>query len=207
MTRPRPLAPPVAMLATLALSACQTISGSGVTRGPDAPLIPTITAAAPPAGNSDACWGQVVGPSTTELVQQTVIVQEAVFDEDGTELSPAIYRNVTAPRTVSTGEGSWFERVCDAALTPAFVMSLQRALTARAYYGGPANGVLDAPTHDSLRLFQQDRGLDSDVLSLASAQQLGLVAIDLPPTEDEALGAAIDLEVEAVLQDGPETGG
>ncbi len=204
MTRPLPFKAPLAVLATLALSACQTLSEEGVTRAADGPLIPTIAAAAPPEGKPGACWSQLPGPTTTELVTQTVIAEDAVLDADGTEISPAIYRNVTAPKTVSTGEGSWFERVCDATITPSFVMSLQRALTARTYYGGPANGMLDAKTRDSLRLYQQDRGLDSDVLSLATAQQLGLVAIDLPPTEDEALGAAIDLEVEAVLEDAGE---
>ena len=202
MTRTPSLAPPFAALAALALAGCQPTTGGGVTRGPDAPLIPTLTA--PPESQDGTCWAQLPGPTTTELVKQTILVEEAVIAPDGTETSPAIYRNVTAPQTVSTGDGRWFERVCAAELSPVLVMNLQRALAARTYYAGAASGEMDAATRASVRLYQQEQGLDSDVLSLATARQLGLVVVELPPTEDEALGAAIDLEVEAVLQDGLE---
>jgi hypothetical protein len=167
-------------------------------------LIPTFATPAPANGKDGACWAELPGPTTTELVEQTILVEEAVIGPDGTQTSPAIYRNVTAPRTVSTGDGRWFERVCDAELSTGLVMNLQRALAARTYYAGAASGELDAATRASIRLYQQEQGLDSDVLSLATARQLGLVVVDLPATEDEALGAAIDLEVEAVLQDGLE---
>lgn len=207
MIRPSPRSFAGAAIATLALAGCQTTAGGDVTRASDPGLIPTITAPAQPEGKDGACWGQVPGPSVTTLVAQTVVAEEAVFDADGTEISPAIYRNVTVPKTVSTGEGSWFERVCDTELTSDLVMNLQRALGARTYYGGPASGELDAATRASIRLYQQEQGLDSDVLSLATARQLGLITVDLPPTEDEALGTAIDLEVEAVLQDGLDSAG
>lgn len=202
MTRAASFASPLAALAVLALAGCEPSTG-GVTRGPDTGVIPTL--AAPAEGQDGACWAQLPGPSTTELVEQTILVEEAVIAPDGTETSPAIYRTVTAPRTVSTGQGRWFEQVCDADLSAELVRDLQRALTARTYYAGIASGEMDAATRASIRLYQQDQGLDSDVLSLATARQLGLIVVDLPPTEDEALGAAIDLEVEAVLQDGLET--
>lgn len=202
MTRPFSLATPCAAIAALLLAGCQTTSQGDVTRGAQAPAIPTIAAATQPASRDGTCWAQLPGTPVTELVEQTILVEEAVVDASGAELSPAIYRVVTAPKTISTTDGRWFERVCDAELSPNLIMTLQRALAARTFYGGPVTGKLDAQTRAAIRLYQQDRGLDSDVLSLSTARQLGLVAVELPPTEDEALGAAIDLEVEAVLQDG-----
>jgi len=140
MTRSPSLAPPLAALTLLALAACQPTTGGGVTRGPDAALIPTFTAPAPPESKAGACWAQLPGPTTTELVEQTILVEEAVIAPDGTQTSPAIYRKVTAPQTVSTGDGRWFERVCDADLSADLVMDLQRALAARTYYAGAASG-------------------------------------------------------------------
>jgi len=204
MTRPFPLATPIAAIAALALAGCETTSQGGVTRGAQGYTIPTVAASAAPESRDGTCWGQLPGTPVTKLVEQTILVEEAVVDASGAELSPAIYRVVTAPKTISTTKGRWFERVCDAELNANLIMTLQRALAVRAFYGGPVTGKLDAQTRASIRLYQQERGLDSDVLSLATARQLGLVPVALPPTEDEALGDAIDLEVEAVLQDGLE---
>jgi len=60
-------------------------------------------------------------------------------------------------------------------LTPDFVASLQRALAARGIYAGVVNGQMDAPTRRAIRRYQKPKGPDSDVLSLATAQELGLV--------------------------------
>ncbi|WP_330696677.1 peptidoglycan-binding domain-containing protein [Fontisubflavum oceani] len=73
----------------------------------------------------------------------------------------------------------WFETPCQAEIRdPDFIASLQRALAARDLYRGPANGVMDARTRRAIRAFQEPQGLNSPILSMAAARQLGLVVWD-----------------------------
>ena len=72
----------------------------------------------------------------------------------------------------------WFETPCEEDLTPDFVASLQRALAARGGYDAPITGTMDTATRDAIRAYQTAQGLDSATLSLAAAQQLGLIAMD-----------------------------
>ena len=66
--------------------------------------------------------------------------------------------------------------MCEAALTPNFVSSLQRALAVRGFYQGPESGELNWRTRRAVRLYQMDQGINSAILSLESARQLGLSA-------------------------------
>jgi peptidoglycan hydrolase-like protein with peptidoglycan-binding domain len=54
-------------------------------------------------------------------------------------------------------------------------LGLQRALRARALYRGEISGVMDARTRAAVRRLQEPQGLDSGILSLAAARQLGLL--------------------------------
>ncbi|WP_298292374.1 peptidoglycan-binding domain-containing protein [uncultured Litoreibacter sp.] len=175
MTRTLTLAGALALLA-----GCQTTGGPDVTRFIK-PSVIQPTDMTPPSSEPGVCWGHEPGPEVTEIVSQTILVQEAVHDDAGKEISPAIYRKVRAPKTINDGTGRWFERVCDAQATPALIETLQRALAARGHYRGDVTGVLDGSTRRAVRAYQRVQGLDSDVLSLSAAQQLGLIEIELDP--------------------------
>ncbi|WP_068117545.1 peptidoglycan-binding domain-containing protein [Tropicimonas marinistellae] len=71
----------------------------------------------------------------------------------------------------------WFQIPCPADLNPQTIPSLQRALAARGLYKGPSTGLLDQATRDAIRRYQSSFGIESDVLSLAAAQSLGLVPV------------------------------
>jgi peptidoglycan hydrolase-like protein with peptidoglycan-binding domain len=64
-------------------------------------------------------------------------------------------------------------------MTPDILASLQRALAVRGLYTGPINGQADAATSAAVQRYQAETGLDSPVLSLASARSLGLIATPL----------------------------
>lgn len=65
---------------------------------------------------------------------------------------------------------------CPDVLDVQFWSSLQRALAVRGHFDGPVNGIADAATRAAVRSYQAPLGLDSPVLSLDAARQLGLLA-------------------------------
>lgn len=75
------------------------------------------------------------------------------------------------------GSGRWIETPCARDLPPDFVATLQRALAARGLFEGPVTGTVDAATRDGVRRYQTPRGLNSAVLSLGAAEQMGLVPV------------------------------
>lgn len=83
----------------------------------------------------------------------------------------------TAPQT----DGDiWFETPCPDVLDIEFIATLQRALKARGRYGGEIDGTLGTGTRKAIRTYQAAHGLDSDVLALDTARQLGLIAYPRP---------------------------
>lgn len=135
----------------------------------------------PPTRPEGACWEKDVTPAVIETVTEQVLVTEEERDAAGQVVKPATYRTDTRARMVRDREEVWFRAPCPADYTLDFVASLQRALKARGYYLLPLTGALDTPTRDAVRRFQADRGLDSPLLSLAAARDLGL----LPTALDE----------------------
>lgn len=75
------------------------------------------------------------------------------------------------------GEAATFEALCPDALSPDFVSSLQRALAARGLYHGAADGLPGPELSRAIQDFQSPLGLDSPVLSLRAARDLGLVPL------------------------------
>ncbi|MEC8794994.1 MAG: peptidoglycan-binding domain-containing protein, partial [Pseudomonadota bacterium] len=107
--------------------------------------------------------------------------------DDGTVISPALYRTETLQRIVRERRETWFETPCPEVQDSEFLASLQRALKARGYHVGPVTGTYDWLTRRAVQTYQKEQGLDSATLSLAAARQLGLVAYDpslIPPTPD-----------------------
>lgn len=129
-----------------------------------------------------ACWAKVQTEDTETVTESTLVVPETL-DDDGTVLSPAIHRTVERP--VDGSKEVWFERPCEAQITPDLTASLQRALKAREFYVGEITGEMDEDTRLAIRIYQQAQGIDSGVLSMATARQLGLITVDLDHATDQ----------------------
>lgn len=163
------------LLAVLCLAGCDaSLSGRG-----EPNLVQTL-AEAPPGAAPGTCWGKLVTPAVIETVTDQVLVQPPEMAADGAITAPGIYRTVTHQAIVQERKVTWFETPCPADLTPDFVSSLQRALEARDLYRGSVSGEMNARTRAAIRKLQQPDGLDSGILSLATARKLGLVAVELP---------------------------
>ncbi len=126
------------------------------------------------------CWGKRVTPAVVETVSDQVLVPPSQAQVDGAGATPGNYRMETQQAIVQERNVTWFETPCPADRIPDFVSSLQRALAARNLYRGSVSGEMDARTRAAIREFQKTDGLDSDILSIASARKLGLVAVELP---------------------------
>ncbi len=168
------------ILGVLALGACMQGNAEAVTRL-DVPELTHAVADVPnPQFIEGQCWGRDTSPALIETITEQVIVQKEKTDDSGVVISPAIYRTKTHQRIVRERAEVWFRTPCDQELNFELISSLQRALRARKLYSGPIDGVLDEETDAAIRKFQTPRGLDSKVLSLAAARQLGLIAIERP---------------------------
>lgn len=131
----------------------------------------------PEDARPNACYARDVTPAVIETVTEQIIVQPAQVLDDGTVLSPAIYRTESQQRIVRERRETWFETPCAEVWTAEFTGSLQRALQVRGLFYGPITGLSDARTRAAIRRFQKAGGLDSAILSLESARRLGLVAV------------------------------
>ena len=132
---------------------------------------------APPGAAAGTCWHHNTSPAVITTVTDQIMVQPAVLGEAGRIIQPAVFRTVIRQDIVEPRRDSWIETPCPAQITPDFLASLQRALAARGYYRGAPTGRMDRSTRIALRRYQKEAGLDSSTLSLATARQLGLVAI------------------------------
>ncbi|KIN64516.1 Lipoprotein [Sulfitobacter noctilucicola] len=152
----------------------------------DAPPEPGVlepTRNGPPGAAPGTCWGKTVSPAVVEVVSSRVQIKAAKVNPDGTIGSPPVYRTKEEQVIVSPRRDNWFETPCPDVLTEEFVSSLQRALSARGLYGGAVTGRLDQATRDAVQAFQKSNGRDSAVLTVASARDLGLIAVPRTPTE------------------------
>ncbi len=147
-----------------------TNSGSGgvqVTRG-----------VGPPDADPQSCYGREIVPAVIETVTEQIMVEPEQLDRNGNVRRPAVFVTATEQRIVEDREETWFETPCAIEGNPEYIATLQRALSARGHYAGRAHGVMDRATITGIRAYQQPQGLDSGVLSLAAARQLGLSVWD-----------------------------
>lgn len=141
-------------------------------------VVRSTATSGPPGAKPGTCWGREVSPAVIETVTEQIIVQPAEVLADGTVISPAVYRSETLQRIVEERRETWFETPCDEVWTEEFTATLQRALKARGHYSGSITGTLDKRTRAAIRRFQAPQGLDSSILSLEAARQLGLIAVE-----------------------------
>ncbi|WP_010141767.1 peptidoglycan-binding domain-containing protein [Oceanicola sp. S124] len=145
------------------------------------PEITRLYARPPPGSDPSQCWGKEVQPAVVETVTAQILMQPAEVHSDGRVTQPAIYKTETRQEIIRERRELWFRVPCDEELTPAFTASLQRALAARGLYTGAINGEMSARTRRAVRAYQAPQGLDSGILSLAAARQLGLAELDIAP--------------------------
>ncbi|MBI1218722.1 MAG: peptidoglycan-binding protein [Rhodobacteraceae bacterium] len=143
-------------------------------------------AATPPSSKPGACWADAVTPAVFETDTEHDLLTPGQPATAGHPAVPAVYQTVTRQKIVQDRQQVWFRSPCPEVMTPEFIGTLQRALVARGYYHGPLTGTMDAPTRAALRRYQAAEGLDSEILSLGAARQLGLVTYDLGQPEATA---------------------
>ena len=143
------------LIAVAVLAGCQTAPEADVARAAQAP-------AEALSATEGACWATDRVPAVT----QTVFVE--VPGQTGLQPREQVLR---------PAEDRLFAVPCPGVIDADLVASLQRALSARGLYAGPVTGTLDEATAAAVRRYQAPQGLDSGLLSLDAAQQLGLVAI------------------------------
>lgn len=131
--------------------------------------------AGPADADPTACYAQEATPAVIETVTEQVMLQPPQIATDGRVLEPAVFVTETQQRIVEERRELWFRVPCELQVSDqAFIASLQRALTARGLYSGAVTGEMNRRTERAVRDFQAPQGLDSGILSLAAARQLGL---------------------------------
>lgn len=200
MTQTTPMTPPrrlsaglMPVLAAVTLAACAPAQapaqGPAVSRsGPENPLAGSTLSrmvAPPPGAPSGTCWQRDVTPAVIETVTERVAMPSpgtAAAGNADRAGGPMVIRSQTHQRIVRDRKTLVFETPCPPVFTPEFIKSIQRALMARGAYAGAITGHYDQPTRAALRRYQARVGLDSDILSMANARALGLVAYDFGQT-------------------------
>jgi hypothetical protein len=138
-----------------------------------------IDSAGPPEGPEGACWAHDLIPAVYETTTEQSLVTPERRNATGQVVAPATYKSVSKLRVLQERRDIWFISPCPEAVTPEFLATLQRALKARGYYQLALTGLMDEPTTEALRRYQADHGLDSPLLSLAAARQLGVATVTL----------------------------
>ena len=166
-------------LPTLLLAASVTTACDNRLPGAEADH-PTSRTASTPSVTPDICWGRNVAPAVVETVTEQTELKPNETHGDGAAPQPTVYKTETRQVIVQERVETRFEIPCAGTMTPEFVASFQRALTARGYYRGPITGQMNARTRAALRSYQSRQGLNSDILSMETARLLGLVAAKRP---------------------------
>ncbi|MEM7440181.1 MAG: peptidoglycan-binding domain-containing protein [Pseudomonadota bacterium] len=141
---------------------------------PNHPLLPR-------KARADQCFAYQVTPAIIETITHKTELTPprlAVDIETGeTEVvRPATYKTEQRQNVIREREELFFETICPQHYTQRFVESLQRALNARGFLGGPPTGWLDDQTKIAIRLYQKQGGIDSDMLSLQTVEAFGLIS-------------------------------
>jgi len=173
---------PIWLVFPLLLGACDPAATAQGDAPPEAGVLGP-TRDGPPGAAEGSCWGKTVSPAVVQTVVSQVQIRPAKVNPDGTVSAPPKYRTKESQEIVTPRKDNWFETPCAEALTPEIISTLQRALAARNFYKGAINGTLDARTRAAVQNFQRVEGRDSPVLTLTTARQLGVIAVERQPSE------------------------
>lgn len=132
----------------------------------------------PANADPQSCYGREIEPAVIETVTEQIMVEPEQLDRNGHVRRPAVFVTATEQRIVEDRTETWFETPCAMEGNVDYIANLQRALAARGHYDGTATGVMNHATVRAIRAYQLPQGLDSGVLSLAAARQLGLSVWD-----------------------------
>lgn len=174
----------VLTLGSALLASCTSVPAPDVTRFLEPEGI-TLHGTAPALARPGTCWSQIQKPSVITSVTAQILTANT--------------RQIAQPNTMREDGIVWFERPCEAEMTPNFIESLQRALAVRGLYRREITGQMDAATLFAVRLYQQPLGLDSAVLSLTASRALGLSVIELNAYEQAQLVQGIQTPLGAVF--------
>ena len=178
-TATRRRAGPLCFTAALAvLSACSSAPPSEPASRLAFTALEAARVPAPEGAPEGSCWARDVTPAVIETKTAQLIEQPAILNPDGSLLAPAIYATETEQMIVEPRREYVFETLCAEEITPEFIASLQRALQVRGLYDGVITGVIDSATEDALQSFQRTQGLETRLLTIETARQLGLAAVE-----------------------------
>lgn len=157
-------------LALASLAACQ--NGTGAPAGRAATTEPAALTRA-----AGACWASDHIPALERMVFDERILREAQRDSAGRITAEAVVERTPRVLVERAAEDRLFAVPCPNVMTQELIAALQRALMVRGHLTGNATGVMDDATRAAVRDFQRPQGLDSAILSLEAAWQLGLVPL------------------------------
>lgn len=168
----------ILLLGPLALAACVAADDRSAFAEPLTAregAVEVMRGAGPPDADPTACYARESTPAILETVTEQVMIQPPQIASDGRLLEPAVFVTESQQRIVRERRDLWFQIPCELQVRdPEFIAALQRALAARGLFQGPATGEMTRRTERAIRAYQQPQGLDSAILSLAAARQLGL---------------------------------
>lgn len=119
----------------------------------------------------------VVSPHAPALAEASELAQVAQFEVASLGSRQCWARYSTSGAQPQNGqiEETAFRVPCPELMTADFIATLQRALAVRGHYDGPITGRADSATRTAVRAFQRAQGFDSPILTLDTAQRLGLL--------------------------------
>lgn len=158
------------LLSAFVLAACQPGANA-----------PAQRAATPEGGamvhSHAACWASDRIPAQERVVYDERVIREAVRDSAGRITAEAVVERMPRTLVERPAEERLFAVPCPDQMTGDLVAALQRALIVRGLLDGRPSGIMDGVTREAVRAFQRPQGLDSEILSLEAAWQLGLLPV------------------------------
>lgn len=88
---------------------------------------------------------------------------------------PATYKSVSKTVETAPAKTVWTTVLCDVNTTTDVVRRLQTALKAKGLYRGPIDGIVGSQTRAAIAAYQSGKGVKSDILTMDSARELGIV--------------------------------
>lgn len=110
-------------------------------------------------------------PAEYDTITVTEMVEPATYDR---QVAPDQYQKVPVRTLTSPAHMEWREILCETNLNSAAIGRVQRALKAKGYDPGPADGYIGTKTKAAIKAFQRDNGLAQGNLTFETVRSLGL---------------------------------